>query len=173
MSPMKAIPYHERIVVKKTNTLLAALLAGLLLSACEKAAEPVATEPEAGVPVAPLNPGLDPAQVARGRAVFDKHCMECHGANGRGQPGDWRVRNADGFYPPPPLDDTAHAWHHPTAALQESVREGSPQGLGLMPPMKHKLSEQEIADVVTYIKSLWSPPVYRQWLDIERRSLEP
>ena len=99
--------------------------------------------------------------------------MECHGAEGRGQAGDWRVRDADGHYPPPPLDDSAHAWHHPTAVLLEVIREGSPQGQGKMPAWKGKLTEQEMQDVVAYIKSLWSDPVYRLWSKMEQQSLEP
>jgi len=161
-------------VNKTTPPILAALVAGLLLSACEKMPDPVAEQPPvSSVDAVLLGRNLDPAQVARGHVAFDKHCAECHGTEGKGQPGDWRVRDANGNYPPPPLDDNAHAWHHPTEALLETVREGSPQGLGIMPAMKHKLSEQEMQDVVAYIKSLWSEPVYRQWLDIEQRSLEP
>ncbi|ODU47243.1 MAG: cytochrome C [Thiobacillus sp. SCN 63-374] len=94
-------------------------------------------------------------------------------AEGKGQPGDWRVRDADGMFPPPPLDDSAHAWHHPTAALLEVIRDGSPQGQGKMPAWKGKLSEQEMQDVVVYIKSLWSDPVYRLWWKMEQQSMEP
>ncbi len=148
------------------------LLAGLMLSACGEMSES-ATPPAQPVADAALHErGLDPAQVARGRAVYDRHCAECHGAHGEGQPGDWRVRNADGSYPPPPLDDTAHAWHHPTAILLESVRDGSPQGMGNMPAFKDRLSPRQMENVVAYIKSLWSEPVYQIWLDIERRSQE-
>lgn len=167
--------------MKQMNTLiLLAFLAGLLLSACEKAAEPVAAPMPAmgetsnvGVDAAPLDRNLDSAQIVRGRAIYDKSCSGCHGANGKGLPGDWRVRDAAGKYPPPPLDDNAHAWHHPTAVLMEAIRDGSPGGEGNMPAWRGKLSEQEMQDVVVYIKSLWSDPVYRLWLDIEQRSLEP
>jgi mono/diheme cytochrome c family protein len=154
---------------------IAALLTGLMLGACEQAPEPVAVPPRAGHETpgdeAPLERGLDPAQIAHGRVVFDRHCAQCHGAAGRGQPGDWRVRDADGRYPPPPLDDSAHAWHHPTAALLEAVRKGSPPGEGNMPAWQRRLTEQEIQDVVVYIKSLWSDRVYRLWLNMEQQSL--
>lgn len=115
----------------------------------------------------------DPAQVARGKAVYAQYCIECHGADGKGQAGDWRVRDADGHFPPPPLDDSAHAWHHPTAVLLEVIREGSPQGEGKMPAWKGRLTEQQMQDVVAYIKSLWSDEVYALWLKMERQSLEP
>jgi mono/diheme cytochrome c family protein len=41
-----------------------------------------------------------------------------------------------------------------------------------MPAWQGRLSEAQIDDVVAYIKSLWSDPVYAVWHDIERRSLE-
>jgi len=150
--------------------ILASLFVGLALTACDDA--PSGLSGRAGADEAPLDRKLDPAQVARGKAVYEAHCMACHGTGGKGQPGDWRVRDADGYYPPPPLDDSAHAWHHPTAALLETIRDGSPQGQGKMPPWKGRLSEQEMLDAVAYIKSLWSDPVYRLWWKMEQQSLE-
>ncbi len=144
------------------------MLAGLMLTACDK----TPSGGDAGG-AAPLVPRPDPAQVARGRIVYTKHCLECHGVAGKGPPGDWRIRDADGYFPPPPLDDSAHAWHHPTAALLATIRDGSPQGQGRMPAWKGKLSEQEMQDVVAYIKSLWSEPVYGLWSKMEQQSLEP
>lgn len=150
--------------------ILASLLAGLALTACDDA--PSGLGGRAGADEAPLDRKLGPAQVARGKAVYEAHCMECHGPGGKGQPGDWRIRDADGYFPPPPLDDSAHAWHHPTAALLETIRDGSPQGQGRMPAWKGKLTEQEMQDVVAYIKSLWSDPMYRLWWKMEQQSLE-
>lgn len=46
------------------------------------------------------------------------------------------------------------------------------QGAGQLPAWKGKLSEQEMQDVVAYIKSLWSDPVYRLWWKLEQQSLE-
>ena len=153
------------------------LLTGLL-SACDKAADSVATQGtlsqnDAVSEAAALDRKLDAAQIARGSAIFEKNCAECHGVKGKGQPGDWRIRNADGKYPPPPLDDSAHAWHHPTKVLMEAIRDGSPGGEGNMPAWKGKLSEQEMQDTVVYIKSLWTDPVYQLWLKMEQQSLEP
>jgi mono/diheme cytochrome c family protein len=168
--------WHEEIPLKPALPVLAAVLFSALLLACE---QPVGeTTPaipalaqagaESGAPIRQL----DQAQVTRGRIVYDRHCAECHGAEGRGQAGDWRVRDADGYYPPPPLDDSAHAWHHPTAVLLDVIRNGSEPGEGKMPAWKHVLSEAEMQDVVVYIKSLWSDPVYQLWWKLEQRSLE-
>ena len=156
------------------------LLLGLLLSGCGKPADQAASQPpvahaqsDAAENNAPLDRKLDPTQIARGQTVFEQSCAECHGAQGKGLPGDWRVRDAQGNYPPPPLDDSAHAWHHPTTVLLEAVRDGSPNGEGNMPAWKGKLSEDQMQDVVVYIKSLWSDPVYRLWMKLEKQSLEP
>lgn len=149
--------------------IFATLIVGLGLAGCD--GTPSAGPGEGSETV--VERKQDPSQVVRGKAVYETHCLECHGAGGKGQPGDWRVRDADGRFPPPPLDDSAHAWHHPTAALLEVIREGSPQGQGNMPAWKGKLSEQEMQDVVAYIKSLWSDPVYELWSKMERQSLEP
>lgn len=151
--------------------ILASLLAGLALTGCDDA--PSGSSGAADAESVSLDRKLDATQVTRGKTVYEKHCMECHGDAGKGQPGDWRIRDADGYFPPPPLDDSAHAWHHPTAALLEVIRDGSPQGLGKMPAWKDTLSEQEMQDVVAYIKSLWSDPVYRLWQKMEQQSLEP
>ncbi|MBN8772970.1 MAG: cytochrome C [Thiobacillus sp. 63-78] len=151
--------------------ILASLLAGLALTGCDDA--PSGSSGAADAESVPLDRKLDAAQLARGKTVYEKHCLECHGDAGKGQPGDWRIREADGYFPPPPLDDSAHAWHHPTAALLEVIRDGSPQGQGKMPAWKDTLSEQEMQDVVAYIKSLWSDPVYRLWQKMEQQSLEP
>ncbi|MFZ3041982.1 MAG: cytochrome c [Thiobacillus sp.] len=143
--------------------LAGALLAVLAtLTACER------TPSGAGPP----DRYQDAQQIARGQTVYTQHCMACHGTEGKGPPGDWRIRDADGRFPPPPLDDSAHAWHHPTAALLETVRDGSPGGQGNMPAWNGTLSEQAMRDVVAYIKTLWSDPVYHLWWKMERQSLE-
>jgi mono/diheme cytochrome c family protein len=149
--------------------IFATLVFGLGLAGCDGAQ--TALQDEAGEAV--VERRQDAAQVARGKAVYDGYCLECHGAGGKGQPGDWRVRDADGHFPPPPLDDSAHAWHHPTADLLAVIREGSPQGQGKMPAWQGRLSEQQMHDVVAYIKSLWSDEVYALWSKLERQSLEP
>ena len=163
---------------KLFTPVLAVLASALFLTACDKKTEPVASQ----VPIVneapivatgPLDRQLDAAQITRGSAIFDKNCAVCHGPAGQGLPGDWRIRDADGKYPPPPLDDSAHAWHHPTAVLLEAVRDGSPNGEGNMPAWKGKLSEPDMQDVVVYIKSLWSDEVYRLWMKLEQQSLEP
>lgn len=105
---------------------------------------------------------FDPDQIARGRAIFQENCAVCHGPNAEGTP-DWRKPRENGRYPPPPLNGTAHAWHHSTEELKRFILEGGPPGEGRMPGWKDKLAEQEIDDVLVWIKSLWPDEVYDTW----------
>ncbi len=159
------------------NTLQWLVLLGFGLSGCDKPARsPIDVIASAPAPshreVFPADSTPKAEQAMRGRQVYEKYCLKCHGPEGSGQPGDWRVKGENGMYPPPPLDDSAHAWHHPTAVLKQRIRKGSPPGVGDMPAWQGRLSEAEIDDVVAYIKSLWSPDVFRHWSEIEMRSMQ-
>jgi mono/diheme cytochrome c family protein len=128
--------------------------------------------PSTAAPVAqPINLAarkLDPEKMRRGEAVYRANCASCHGPNGEATPG-WRTPGADGRYPPPPLDGSAHAWHHSTETLEKMIREGSP-GPGGMPPWDGKLTNQQIDDVIVWIKSLWPDDVYEVWFkEIEHK----
>lgn len=112
---------------------------------------------------------FDAKQVTRGHEIFIKNCAVCHGQNGEGT-ADWRKPLANGRYPPPPLDSTAHAWHHSTEELKRFILKGGPPGKGRMPEWQDKLSEQEIDDILVWIKSLWSDEIYEAWYrQIEHR----
>lgn len=114
----------------------------------------------------------DAALIARGGAVFAQHCATCHGVRAEGAP-DWRRRDAEGFFPPPPLNDSAHAWHHPLPNLRAMIRDGSAPGQGRMPAWGTKLSNEDIDAAIAWIQSLWSPEVYAAWLEMDRRARPP
>lgn len=146
-------------------------IGALLLTGCGEGRQAPPGPPATGAMAeVPAGRGLDPAQVAQGAEVYARHCAMCHGPRGEGAPGDWRKTGPDGKYPPPPLDGSAHAWHHPTEVLRKVIRKGSPPGMGNMPPWEGKLTEREIDDVIVYIKSLWSDEVYARWQQIETQS---
>ena len=103
-----------------------------------------------------------PVHTEIGRGLFDTHCASCHGVGAVGDP-DWRQRDASGLYRPPPLNGTAHAWHHPLAVLYKQVMRGSAPGVGNMPAFKDVLSRGEALAIIAYFQSLWSDEVYQAW----------
>ncbi|WP_394808773.1 c-type cytochrome [Nitrosomonas sp.] len=105
---------------------------------------------------------FDQAQIKRGESVYAANCVGCHGPNGEATP-DWRKPGADGKYPPPPLDSTAHAWHHSTEVLKKTILKGTPPDIGSMPAWEGKLTEQQVDDLIVWIKSLWSDEIYDIW----------
>ena len=56
-----------------------------------------------------------------GEAIYNKNCASCHGPNGQGFAEDWRIKDANGNYPAPPLNGTAHTWHHSPAQLLYTI----------------------------------------------------
>jgi len=110
--------------------------------------------------------------VARGGEIFARQCATCHGAEAQGAD-DWRQRGADGKFPPPPLDGTGHAWHHPIAALRYQIRYGAPGGSGVMPGFDAVLSEEDVLDVIAWFQDRWRDEIYAAWHAIEVRSREP
>ncbi len=101
--------------------------------------------------------------VQLGKKIFDENCAQCHGSNGQGTVEDWTKKLPDGKYPPPPLNGTAHAWHHSPQDLLQSINEGSIKLGGVMPGFKDKLNNQEKRALVDYIYSLWSPEIQRAY----------
>ena len=117
--------------------------------------------PSGATPTAVTLPALDPNQVARGRQVYVQNCVRCHGQNAEGAP-NWQQPDARGDLPPPPHDDSGHTWRHSDAQLAEIIRNGLRDRFNktpelTMPPFKGQLTDEEIAAVITYFKSLWSP----------------
>ena len=102
------------------------------------------------------------SQVTIGQKVFQNNCAVCHGNNAQGT-SDWRKRLADGSFPPPPLNGTAHTWHHPMNILKRTIREGGVAIGGKMPPFKNKLSENEIESIIAYFQNKWTPEIYEIW----------
>lgn len=105
---------------------------------------------------------LDKSQIERGAAIYAANCIACHGQNGEATP-DWRKAGADGKYPPPPLNGTAHTWHHSTEVLKKTILKGTPPELGSMPAWEDKLTEQQVDDVIVWIISLWPDEIYDVW----------
>jgi len=152
----------------------APLLIILSLAGCGEGGGKPATGPAAAPPVvvsaAPARL-TDAGQLARGGEIYRRYCAACHGDRAQGAFG-WERPGADGKYPPPPLDGSAHAWHHPTAQLKQTIQEGTLKLGGSMPAWKGKLSEADTEAVIAWFQSTWPDPIYAAWADIDRRSRE-
>jgi mono/diheme cytochrome c family protein len=133
---------------------LAALSVLALLPACDRGASPAAIRLDTG----------DAKVLATGKAVYDKHCLSCHGASLEGQP-NWRDRDSAGRLPAPPHDATGHTWHHPDEVLFKLTKYGVAKAANLkdyqsaMPPYEGVLSDAEIVAVLSWIKAQWPPGI--------------
>ena len=103
-------------------------------------------------------------QVDRGKELFTANCAGCHGAAAQGS-NDWSKPLANGKYPPPPLNGSAHAWHHPLKGLKKTIGIGGVPLGGTMPGFGQQLSEDDTEALISYFQSFWPEPVYQAWLD--------
>jgi thiol:disulfide interchange protein DsbC len=111
----------------------------------------------------------DQATVEQGATLFEQNCASCHGINAEGT-ADWKKTDADGNYPPPPLNGSAHAWHHNKELLTRTILEGGAKLGGSMPGFAGKLTEQEIEAVIAYFQSKWPDSVYQKWAGANQAS---
>ena len=116
----------------------------------------------------------DAAVVNSGRTVYAENCASCHGVALEGQ-ANWRQRDANGYLPAPPHDETGHTWHHPNAYLFLMTKYGIEEAIGKsyrnnMPAYEGKLTDEEILAVLSYIKSTWSGRTQRQHDQINARA---
>ena len=102
------------------------------------------------------------AQVLKGKKLFAANCASCHGLNAQ-KTENWRQKLADGSYPPPPLNGTAHAWHHPFDNLISQIQDGGAKYGGKMPGFRGVLDKEEEKDVISYFQSFWNDKIYDSW----------
>ena len=116
----------------------------------------------------------DGAIVDLGRTVYAENCESCHGVSLEGH-ANWRQRDADGYLPAPPHDETGHTWHHPDSYLFLMTKYGIEEMIGKsypnnMPAYEDKLTDGEIIAALSYIKSTWSVRIQRQHDQINARA---
>ena len=108
-----------------------------------------------------LNNAKKIASIDSGRKLFVSNCIVCHGVNGVGLAKDWKIQ-VDGKYPPPPLNGTAHTWHHSRELLASIIKEGSAKNGGNMPPFEH-LSKENIENILDYLYDLWPKDIQNSY----------
>ena len=98
-----------------------------------------------------------------GAPLYAENCASCHGANLEGQ-ADWRAPGPDGRLPAPPHDETGHTWHHGDAMIFAYTKQGGAGAMKAagvddfdsgMPAFGDILSDQEIWDIMAFLKSTW------------------
>lgn len=105
-------------------------------------------------------------QVAVGQGVFLQNCALCHGEQAQGTVEDWRARLDDGSFPPPPLDGSAHAWHHPQEILLRVIDYGGESLGGKMPAFIDVLEQEEKLAAIAYFQDFWTDDIYQQWMQM-------
>jgi mono/diheme cytochrome c family protein len=106
---------------------------------------PATPGPRAPAPPAPPEPVL-----AEGRKLYEQHCVDCHGANGKGLPPAY-----------PPLAGNRAVTMEPVNAIRIVLNGGFPPGTAGnprpygMPPFGHVLGDREAAAVLTYLRASW------------------
>jgi mono/diheme cytochrome c family protein len=106
-------------------------------------------------------------QVTQGRQLFAQYCAACHGEKAEATD-QWKTPDAQGNYPPPPLNGSAHAWHHPLSVLDVVIRDGGAPVGGVMPAWGSVLNSEQRISIIAGFQHYWSDDIYETWLVRER-----
>ena len=159
------VPKPEAYIMKN-HILCMMLLASLVgLTGCDKEQDATASIEKNATPLQllpPIERWYSQAQVDGGNDLFQANCAVCHKPDASGTP-NWREVDAQGNYPPPPLNGTAHTWHHSLSILRRMVRIGGVPLGGTMPAFADKLNTEQIDDILAWVQSHWTDEIYRIW----------
>lgn len=107
--------------------------------------------------IVPRLPFTSLSPLARGQQIYQASCVGCHGGPTGGTAADY----------PPGHNANGHTWQHPGCVLAEVVQMGQsaaiapvpratpPPAALAMPAFRDRLSDEEIADVLAFIKTMW------------------
>jgi len=127
-----------------------------------------ALPPEVSAQVASTQP--DPAAVQRGKALYDQHCVACHQPTGQGVPAAFPSLVGN---PSVRCLNPTNAIHAILAGATTAVTASAPAPM-VMPPFGAQLSDQQVADLVTYIRTSWgnaAEPVSAEQVKELRRAI--
>jgi mono/diheme cytochrome c family protein len=102
-------------------------------------------------PATPLPSAESSLLVSLGKTIYDRECASCHGATGLGMPPDY----------PPLAGNQSIEMVSAVNAIRMVLNGGYPPGTAGnprpygMPPFAHRMSDDEVAAVVTYIRTAW------------------
>jgi mono/diheme cytochrome c family protein len=98
-------------------------------------------------------PGANAAspRAAAGAKVFATNCTGCHGANGAGQPGIFPSLVANPYV----SGDPKRVIHTVKFGLTGKIVAKGVKYDGIMPPWSGALTDSQIADVISYVRTTW------------------
>jgi mono/diheme cytochrome c family protein len=121
---------------------LTCVVVALIAVACTETATPTNTNTSRTAAASP-SPSASVDQFAAAHANFTKNCETCHGANGEG--GLVKVEKKQIKVPSLKAE---HAIKHTDDQLTKMITNGEEE----MPAFKDKLTQQEIADMVKFVR---------------------
>ena len=90
---------------------------------------------------------VDAADLAKGKGLYEKHCMVCHGSQGKGDGPTGRMLK------PPAADFTSAASKKKSEAELTQIIENGKPGTA-MGPWKGPLSPADLSDLLVYVMTL-------------------
>tara|TARA_B100001173_G_scaffold256187_1_gene228198 strand:- start:564 stop:971 length:408 start_codon:yes stop_codon:yes gene_type:complete len=104
--------------------------------------------------------------IFRGMELYAENCSSCHMGNLSGHP-EWKTTlDEDGHRRSPPLNGTAHTWHHSPEWLFNVIRYGfikmDPNYEGKMLG-NESLSDEDIWSILAFIKSVWPEDIVNKY----------
>ena len=97
-------------------------------------------------------------QVARGHDLYTQNCQGCHG----------NAASGEGAQPGTPLNSAAgHTWHHSDAQLTDILLGRIVTPGRTMPSYAGQLTEQDIQEILSYIKSNWPEDLRRHQAEMK------
>lgn len=107
--------------------------------------------PVAGGAVPGAASAADERQLAAGAKLYERHCVDCHGAEGRGYPTAY----------PPLAGNRSLTMVSPANPIRVVLNGGFPPGTSGnprpfgMPPYRPSLDDEQVAAVVSYVRQAW------------------
>lgn len=101
----------------------------------------------------------DPAEVERGRLVYEDSCASCHGRKLQGQP-LWQLMDGYAGRRAPAHDASGHTWQHSDEDLFHMTAFGRfpsapPHTVSYMPAFRAEMNDRDILAALAFIKSRW------------------
>ena len=109
--------------------------------------------------------------IAKGKLAYENNCISCHQVNLSGAE-NWKELNEDGHRKAPPLNGTGHTWHHDDKTLHSIIKYGLAKLVsnyqGKMAGFGDVLNDDEIDNILAYIKSYWPKEKYQYQIDLNK-----